>query len=53
MISAKLFENYSNRGMALEDDINLTNEYYLNKNDIPNNKIDIINNPISHNSSLL
>ena len=32
MISAKLFSNYSNRGMALEDDINMTNEYYLNNN---------------------
>lgn len=28
-------------------------EYYLNKNDIPNNTMDEINNPISHNSSLL
>lgn len=24
--------NYTNRGMTLEDDINLTNEYYLNQN---------------------
>lgn len=31
----------------------ISNEYYLNKNDITNNTIDVINNPISHNSSLL
>lgn len=30
---SKKVVNYSNRGMALEDDINLTNEYYIN-NDI-------------------
>src|SRR5699024_12371079 len=24
--------NYTNRGMTLEDDINITNEYYLNNN---------------------
>ena len=33
MISSKLLSKYSNRGMDLEEDINITNDYYLN-NDI-------------------
>lgn len=33
MISNKLFNTFANRGMALEDDINITNKYYLD-NDI-------------------
>ena len=33
MISGKIFNSYANRGMALENDINLTNKYYLD-NDI-------------------
>ena len=32
MISAKIFDKQSNKGMALEEDINLTNTYYLNNN---------------------
>lgn len=32
MISSKIFNSYSNRGMALEDDINITNKYYLDNN---------------------
>ncbi len=32
MISNKFFNNFANRGMALEDDINSTNKYYLDNN---------------------
>jgi len=32
MISNKLFNSYANRGMHLEEDINLTNKYYLDNN---------------------
>ena len=32
MISGKMFNSYSNRGMTLENDINLTNKYYLDNN---------------------
>ena len=32
MISGKMFNSYSNRGMTLEYDINLTNKYYLDNN---------------------
>lgn len=31
MISNKIFNSYANRGMALEEDINITNKYYLDK----------------------
>ena len=33
MISSKIFNSYANRGMNLEEDINITNKYYLD-NDI-------------------
>ena len=32
MISSKIFNKFANRGMNLEEDINITNEYYLEKN---------------------
>lgn len=32
MISQKIFNSYANRGMALENDINITNKYYLDNN---------------------
>ena len=32
MISGKMFNSHSNRGMTLENDINLTNKYYLDNN---------------------
>lgn len=32
MISGKMFNSYANRGMHLEDDINITNKYYLDNN---------------------
>ena len=32
MIRNNIFTNYANRGMDLENDINITNKYYLDKN---------------------